>query len=234
MHREGPSVYSSELADFLKVNVGFDAEYIIGKEFNAVGQSSEVELEGTYYMVSLSAVLFDRLQPYIKLGMSDLEMSWMNGSEATTAEADEDAFAWAIGLKALLWEYEDWGLKLFTTGSFRYTDPNIKSAGNKDATKSKFNIIEKQATIGISKKFEVPSYEDISIIPYAGLAYSETTAHVRFSSGTEVFNAGADGQKDNIGIFIGTDFLYRDNFSFNLEGRLLDQEAISSGCTVMF
>lgn len=235
----GRGVYSAQLGDFITLNAGFDTEFLTEKNFDHANEgSTSPKLEGVYYMGRLSCTLFDRIQPYIKVGVADLEMSWKNGSSLVKAEGGI-APSWGMGLKAYLWEFEGVGLKIFSTASFRSTKPDkIRSVNvggtSGNITQKKFEIFERQATIGVSREFEIPGYQDASIVPYAGVAWSDTTARVRFTQGTNVVNSGAKGQDLNIGLFFGADFIVLDNFSLNAEIRLIDQTGGSLGLTALF
>jgi len=231
----GRGIYSADMADYVKIGASFDVDYLLEKKFEASERSSNIEMEGAWYMLKVSCTLFDRFQPYVAAGWSDLEMSWINGAEDITAEGDHDAGAWGFGLKMHIWEYEPIKLKIFASGSYRASNPDIRSvAGKEGLSGKKFDIYEKQAAVGLSSEFPIPGYEEYSIAPYGGVVFSETIARVRFMSGSEIYNAGAEGQQDNIGFFVGADMLFVENLTFNVEARFIDQTAISTGCKVLF
>jgi len=233
----GKGVYSSQLSDFITLNAGFDAEFLTERKFkyDSTYTTKAPELAGNYYMARVSSTLFNRVQPYVKFGYSDLEMSWQDANGNVKVDADP-AFAWGVGLKAYLWEFEGMGLKIFSTGSYRATEPSkvkINTDGvTGSVTSKKFQVYEKQATLGMSK--EIKLAYNASLVPYAGVAWSDTTARVRVTQNSNVMNSGAKEPKDNLGVFFGTEFLFMDNFSLNLEARLIDQTAISTGFTALF
>ena len=185
-------------------------------------------------MGRLSCTLFDRIQPYVKLGVSYIDMNWIETNESIKAEGGR-ASAWGVGFNAYLWEFKGLGLKIFSTASFRVTKPRLRSVENKTSViNKKFEIFERQATLGMSKKFDISSSEQFSIVPYAGAVLSDTTAIVRFVDGRRTYNAGATGQEENFGLFFGSDFIFLDTFSLNVEARILDQESLSLGFTTLF
>lgn len=235
----GKGVYSSQMGDFITINAGFDADFLLDKKFKSADPtSSDIKMEGAYYMGRLSCTLADRIQPYIKFGMSDLEMEWKDGSNLVKLSCGTSP-TWGLGLKAYIWEVPHTGVKLFSTGSVLTTKPHkidTFTAGgtNGNVTGKKIEILERQATIGVSKQISIPGFDNVIITPYGGAVWSETTARVRITQGTNIMNSGADGQEDNLGVFLGADFMFMDNLSLNLEGRFIDQDAISIGFTALF
>jgi opacity protein-like surface antigen len=236
----GRGVYSAEMGDFISLNVGFDMDFLIEKKFKSASNiCTDQELKGVYYMGKLSCTLFDRIQPYATLGFSDLEMEWKEN--ATTMKVDANtAFAWGAGFKAYLWEFQGLGLKVFSAASFRTTKPSTMesvsfgSVSGGTLTEKKFYVMERQAALGINRAFNLPGYSSITFVPYGGVTYSETTARVRITRDGVTYNTGADGQKENVGVFFGTDFVIMDNVSLNLEGRVNDQKSVSAGFVALF
>lgn len=236
----GKGIYSSEMSDFISINVGFDTEILAERQFkyNSSVTSSAPELSGQYYMARVSCTLFNRIQPYVKVGYSDLEMKWNDANGTVKVDADP-GYAWAVGLKAYLWEFEGLGLKVFSTASYRATESSkIKvttNTGSGNITEKMFKVYEKQVTAGLSREFKIGEEDNgMSLIPYAGVAWSDTTARVRVTQNSNVMNSGAGDPKDNWGVFFGTEFLFMDNLSLNVEGRLIDQKAASVGLTALF
>lgn len=235
----GRGVYSAGLGDFISLNVGFDTEFLLEKEFaHDATVTSNPKLEGVFYSGKFALTLFNRIQPYIKVGMIDgLEMNWSDVNGTMKMEAGTTP-VWGGGIKAYLWEFEGMGLKIFSTASFRAAKPDsfrtVSVGGNTgNITNKKLQIFERQAAVGVSREFTVPGYENVSIVPYIGGVWSETSVRASITQGSNIINAGATGQKDNAGLFLGADFLFADNFSLNLEGRFIDQQAVSAGFTAL-
>ena len=236
----GKGIYSAEMSDFITINVGFDAETLIEQKFkyDSAFTLEAPELSGQYYMGRLSCTLFNRVQPYVKFGYSDLQMKWSDANGTVKVDGGSD-FAWALGVKAYLWEFEGLGLKVFSTASYMATEPSkvrvSTRVGSGGITEKMFKVFQKQVTAGLSREFKIGSdYEKISLVPYAGIAWSDTTARVRVTQNGNVMNSGAGDQENNFGVFFGTEFLFMDNLSLNVEGRLIDQTAASVGFTALF
>lgn len=235
----GKGVYSAQIGDFITLNAGFDTEFLIEKKFKHASEgSTDPELKGVYYAGKFGCTLFDKIQPYITVGVSDLKMSWKSAGSNVDVEFGI-APAWGAGIKAYLWEFEGMGLKVFSTASFRSTKPDrIRSlsvgglTGN--VTAKKIEIFEKQATLGLSKEFPFPGFDNVSIVPYIGGIWSDTDARVKITQGTNILNSGATGPEENLGLFFGADFIMMDNLSLNAEVRLIDQKSASLGFTTVF
>ncbi len=235
----GKGVYSAQLGDFITLQMGLDAEFLVEKNFKHKNEgATDPSLKGVFYMSKMSCTLFERVQPYVTLGYSDLEMTWKSAGESASVEAGL-APAWGAGIKAYLWEFEGLGIKIFSTASFRSTKPkkfrHATIAGRQGIiADKKFHIFERQASLGLSKEFCVPGFEEVSIVPYMGGVWSQTSARVIFSKGGYLVNSGASGQENNIGLFFGTDFVFMDNLSLNIEGRIIDEKAVSLGFIALF
>ena len=236
----GKGVYSSQMADFVTLQIGFDTEMLIEKKFecDSTVTTKNPDLSGQYYMGRLSVTLFNKIQPYVKLGYSDLKMEWKDTNGDVKLDM-QPAPAWAVGVKAYLWEFEGMGLKVFSAASFRSTKPDKVDSlsvngvtGN--VTNKKFQIYERQAAIGISKEFKPGGYEEFSIVPYIGAAWSATNARVSVTQNSNVINSGAKEQEDNWGLFFGADVMIMDNLSFNVESRFIDQKSASVGLSALF
>ena len=66
-----------------------------------------------------------------------------------------------------------------------------------------------------------------------GVKYSDSDGEGRAATRgiTIIENLDAD---DNFGVFVGADIILIDSISVNVEGRFVDEEALSVGCAVRF
>lgn len=240
----GEGVYSARLAEYVSVSIGYDTELLWGRDLNdgkdlsGTVRCTNVELEGAWHMARISCTFFERFQPYLKVGVANLDMKWNEAGEDVEAEANSDT-AFGIGTKVLLMNFEDYNYNVKLTGSAscRTVDSDVGKVSGKTIYASKFEIREWQAALALSTKFEIPAYEELAIIPYIGGAYSDTKTRVRFSAASgdrSTYNPGGDGNKNNFGLFLGCDAQIANKFSLNLEGRFIDQTAASIGFTTLF
>ncbi|MFH1868774.1 MAG: hypothetical protein ABH843_07365 [Candidatus Omnitrophota bacterium] len=97
---------------------------------------------------------------------------------------------------------------------------------NTTYTADKSSMLEWQVAIGAAYYYD-------RFIPYAGIKVSDITikneASVNNTSRSNTLNA------DNMfGIYGGCDFIYNDNVKFNIEGRVIDENAFNVGATIMY
>ena len=63
-------------------------------------------------------------------------------------------------------------------------------------------------------------------VPYAGVKYSDVQIEM---DGGETLNA-----ENNVGVFVGADFKFNPTFSLNMEGRFIDETAMSLAAAFTF
>jgi len=232
-----------EYEEAFKIKTSFDAEFILEKELKAPIEIEGAELEGHWYMAKIGATIFNRVEPYIKLGTSSLEVKWKQASESIEIDAD-DGFAWGGGIKAVLWDFDNWGIRLTADGQYRVadldTDEIVLEGTAVNATGSDFDIKEWQASIALSKKFELPlRWQSIYVVPYTGVSASDSTVDVSFEHpdfATTDFSL-FDASNDNVcGFFMGCDIMPSliSSFIYSVEVRLLSEVALSFGGTLKF
>ena len=74
-----------------------------------------------------------------------------------------------------------------------------------------------------------------TIIPYAGVKYSDLNGRLRLSwTSGNYNNPGKIDAADNVGVFAGCDFVGPNSVSLSLEGRFVDETAITAGLAVLF
>ncbi|MFC1623720.1 hypothetical protein ACFL28_00150 [Candidatus Omnitrophota bacterium] len=234
----------------VKIKAALDTEIIFDRDLNtrtqlATGQMSGAELEGMWYMLKLGTTFFNRIEPYIKVGTSNLEVKWKQGTEEIVVEADY-GFAWGGGIKGIIWEFDDWGIRLTGDAQYRTSEPDVKdvSRGGGDITVSDigadFRIEEWQAALVLSKKFELPlKWQSIYLVPYTGMTVSDSTVDVEFTDpnapGTvySLFDANND---ELYGFLMGCDIMssLKSSFVYSVEARLANEVALTLGGAMKF
>lgn len=235
-------IIKQTLDEYEKVAVkgGLEIELIFNKDLK--GSEAEVknaELEGQYYMVKLSTTLYNRIEPYIKVGTSDLEVKWDYGTNNVKVEADT-GLAWGFGAKAILYELKDYGIRLTLDAQYRTTDPGVDRAklngSAVTATQTRFEVKELQASLLASKKYIFPvGLKDVYFVPYAGVTYSDSEVDVSFNS-SGLYDLYIAGNDNNIGMVLGVDILpsLLSSFLFCLELRLINETALTIGGSIKF
>jgi len=238
----GPGISNLQASGFGPLKVGFDTTMVLDKDLEDTNDITEGEFNGQYYLFRIGYTFADRIEPYVKLGVSNLEAKWRERGLNITAE-NEESFAMGIGGKVLAFEIPEYRLRLSIDGQYLYTSGDVKKAyvndpiGNISATE--FNITEWQVAGILSIEFPLnydrhDSAAVHSIIPYLGLAYADSKNEVSFSQGNQNYDLDT-AANDNKFLFItGCDITSPENLSLNIEGRWLGETAVSGGFTAKF
>ncbi len=231
-----------------KVTVGLDQEFIIDRNMKSDGANwlnsgdyvkfvSINNLNRT--MLKTSYGILDNLDIYVKLGVvrGRGEDTEYRGSGAIIGSADgkdnykyKNALAYGIGLKGTYPLINEWSLGidlqyLRQKNSFsgQWSDHNPVYSGSYSG---RATIQEWQIAPYIAKKLG-------NFVPYLGVKYIDLRAKMTRKDDDEKQweKYKAD---DNVGVFVGTDYKIADNWKLNLEGRFVDETAMSLGATYKF
>jgi len=225
-----------------KLAIGLDQEFVFDRDMEWDGANWEldpdeeikdVEIDKIYRtMVKTSYGVLDNLDIYVKLGVADFD------GEGKSYESDvyqgkfeykgKNAFAYGFGLKGAYPLQNDWLLgadlqylrhKNKYSGKWISADP----ADPEETWTGKATIQEWQVAPYIAKKLG-------NFVPYFGVKYSDLRAKTKDNEGDyEKYKAD-----DNFGVFLGTDYKITENWKLNLEGRFIDETAMSFGATYKF
>lgn len=232
-----------EVEQAVKIKASFDMEFVFDKDLHLTNELSGAELKGQWWMGKLGLTFFNRVEPYVKIGTSDLEVKWKHDAQAIEVDADS-GLAWGGGLKANIWEFENSGIRLTGDMQYRTTDPDVTeitvdgtSVNDKGPT---FKVDEWQASLLVSKKFEIPlKIQSIYAVPYTGVTYADSNVDVSFTNsnmpGTD-FSLFDANNKKLYGFVLGCDIVpsLGSPFIYSLELRLVDEIALSLGGTMKF
>jgi opacity protein-like surface antigen len=232
-----------ECEQAVKVKASFDMEFVFNKDLHTTNELKGAELKGQWFMGKLGLTLFNRVEPYVKIGTSDLEVKWKNGAQEIEVDADS-GFVFGGGVKANIWEFENLGIRLTGDAQYRTTEPDVSAItvnGNSVIDKGPtFKVDEWQTSLLLSKKFEIPlKLQSIYVVPYTGVTYADSNVDVDFkdpnSPGTDYSLFDANNKK-LYGFVLGLDIVpsLGSTFIYSLELRLVDEIALSLGATVKF
>jgi hypothetical protein len=233
----------NEYEQIVKIKAALDLEFLFGKDLNSSSEVTNAELKGQWYMLKLGTTIFNKVEPYIKVGTSKLETTWRDGGYDIEVVSDY-GFAWGGGVKGVIWDFDDWGIRLTGDVQYRTTGPDVKditldNQGIVDQG-ADFDIEEWQVSIVLSKKFELPlKWQSLYIVPYTGATISDSNVDVKFT------NPSAPGQNwtlyeannDNIyGFLIGCDIMpnLTSSFIYSMELRLANEMALTLGGAIKF
>jgi len=236
-----------EYEEVVKIKASLDLELLFNKDLNATHEVSKARLEGQWFMVKLGTTLFNRVEPYIKIGTCRLDVTWTQNNAVDIevgSELSNYSFAWGGGVKGIIWDFDDWGVRLTGDAQYRKTQPDVDkvSVGNIGTIDPNmdFEIEEWQASIILSKKFELPlRQQNIYIVPYTGLSLSDSTVTAKV---TNLSNPAQDytlfdANNDSIyGFILGCDIMpaLTSSFIYSVELRLISETALTLGGTMKF
>ncbi len=206
--------------------VGFETNFMTKREVKDVTQNQSAELKSNQYLATLAYGLLDRLALKVKLGAGDLRYK-----DADEKQVTEEGFLWGIGLDSKVYENEENGLKLLLGAEYF-------SAGDLDV-KSRYLDPNDTLTFEDWREWQISFLvaKDIArFMPYLGVKYSDFEMDYKWydsSAGTTTTGKKIEADK-NFGVFLGTDYRLGENWKLNLEGRFIDETAMSFAGTYKF
>jgi hypothetical protein len=221
----------------MTLSLGFVGDFVSGRNIDISGGEFTINA----FMGRLGVNVADRFNFYVDLGSaSDMEYSFIILGEKYKIDYDDD-FMWGIGANALVKRWDN-GLEVGVHASYREVDTSIDKVDidNTSWPATSLTAIsggtfeETQAAIELAWRNDV-------FIPYVGIKYSDVDAGSRFTLGGTVRNAAGRDSDENTGAFIGLTILPKlaetavsERFAINIEGRFIDEEAISTSITYKF
>jgi len=150
------------------------------------------------------------------------------------------SFVWGIGGTAMLYEtkvQELWNgtFRIGLDGRYRQSHLDVdKVTGDSTnfnltpsaVTSSKYELDEWQVALAVSYQIE-------NVIPYVGVKYSDTTGEAETTANGTEYKVDLEAD-DNVGIFTGCDLVLNDMFSINVEGRFIDETALTAAAAIRF
>jgi len=238
----GPGISNMQASGFGALKLGIDVDCIFERKLDGDEAVTEADLEGQMYLLRLGYTIADRIEPYLKLGVSHLKTGWTQNSTDIRARG-ENALAVGFGAKALLFEIPEHKVRFTLDGQYLYTDSDIEEAGvgvlGRTVSSTEFKITQWQFTAVVSKEFVLNSNGSnsadlYSLIPYIGIGFIDSENEVEFTySGTE-YSMDATGNENKFLLITGCDLTSPENIALSLEGRWVGETAVSTGCTLKF
>ncbi len=229
----------------VNVKAGFDVEFISKKELQAApSDDTNIKMEGQNVNVKFSMNYSDVLEPYVKIGTSNLRVKWEQHNKNIVVEA-QPGFVLGGGLKAKLWEFAGTGIKLTMDGQYKDTQLDFDKAkiggstSTASATNETFNIKEWQISLLASKKFIFPmGMQGCYTVPYMGVTYSDSDVKVEFTQSTTglLYSTYNASNKNPIGFVLGCDIIpsLSSWYLYSFELRLINETAFSLSGTMKF
>ena len=241
------SIGSPETQGKGKAAVGFDSAFIFDRDLkfksasglSAAADVKEVEIDKGYQtMFKSSYGLLDNLDVYVKLGAADYDVDAAiynknTGTKDSSEEINTDTdFAYGFGIKGKYDLNETWliGCDLQYLMSKHKTNIAETTIATGAVESTTYNS-------GTLKEWHIAPYVGYragNFLPYLGVRYSDVKLNMKnpaASGWTDDHKYEAD---DNVGVFLGTDYKINEACSLNLEGRFIDERAVSAGINWKF
>lgn len=217
-----------------------------------INEKIKTEIDEMYRtMVKAGYGLLDNLDVYVRLGVANpdykgkVDATWTDsagvppldkGTITGSAKYKGDsAFAYGFGMKGTYDLKNDWlvGCDVqylrhkndYKASSIlsSYDDTGTKIGEDTNEWKGEITFYEWHIAPYVAKKLG-------NFVPYLGVRYSDARLKDKNEWGVTT-KIKAD---DNVGMFLGTDYKLGENWKLNLEGRFIDETAMSFGATYKF
>lgn len=243
---KGAGVFSLKKTRNFAIKTGADMEFVLDRDIKASAAADSEITSAQWYMGKISCVLFNRVEPYVKFGMAHMKVKWNEDGKNVKVESN-NGFAWSLGGKVLVWDFERPNLRLVADGFYRVAELDMQKGSQDgaivemDRGGSAFFMREWQISLIAATDIDVSTMSSGSdflgvtrIVPYAGVKYSDISGRLRtiWTSGN-YNNPGQIRSDRKFGLVAGCDFVGPNSVSLNLEGRFIDETAITAGLQVL-
>ncbi|MBN2189794.1 MAG: hypothetical protein JW728_01105 [Candidatus Aureabacteria bacterium] len=201
----------------------------------------DTKFKAQYYYGKISYAAFERVEEFVILGACNgvkIDGKTKTTNDDFTLKYKTD-FIWGVGGKILVYEWEDWGIKILATGQYRQTEPKLDEfkINGVNVTpdlskKGKLEIKDWDAGGAISKEFQMG--EKIIAVPYVGIKYADSDiTYDCTATWDEKINLDTNSRY-KVMPYVGLDLIVTDFLSLNVEGRFVSDYALSAGLTLRF
>jgi hypothetical protein len=192
-----------------------------------------------FSLYSNSAVLFLNMDEFIDVyggvGAGKIDADWRFTIDEITNRAEissKDQFIWFIGANAIITR---WGKACLGCGG-RYlmlspTLEKIEVDGSESSNQGSIRFREWQLNMGVS-------YDSGILIPYMGVIYDEVRASLKTVGNQFLSDRHSTDNhfksRNRFGLYLGCSVTSGDIFDMQIEGRLIEEEALSLSCEFRF
>lgn len=225
-------------------NLGVSAGFVVDGINSRKIDVDSGEYEATIYNARIGISLQDRFNVYVDLGQaSDMEFEFSDKGDLIQC-VYEDEFLWGIGVNALIYRWDN-GLEVGAGANYRIADMNLDEMTVAGTRYKRSDASVTALTDGEMEEMQIAletAWRTDYFVPYIGIKYSDIEVDAKFTAdGQERVASGADAST-NFGVFAGLTILPKiaafgdkDNrIAINIEGRFIDEEAVSVGATYTF
>jgi len=224
-----------ERASWARVGLGIEGSVIDKSELRAANGQVDGEVEGSIGTVKIIYSVAERVDLYADFGVaSGMEYSTeLTGNDVTFAMNDEMAVG--AGIAFVLYQ-GDSGFGINADLRYRKiqgmdyesvkVDGTTYSRDELTAT-SEANYEQWHAALGLSYKLGF-------MTPYAGIKFVGGDYSAAATAGGTPYELDSTGNDSRVGAYAGLTLLPADRLAIDIQGRIVDEEALSASLTFMF
>ncbi len=226
----------------LKPSLTVEDNYIFKRTIDKGASQNTFDTEKINQVYGKLALgLIEGLNIYTKLGASNTGTikDYNDSGENRRIETDY-GFLWGVGTSYVKEISNGWSLGVDAQFDYWKSDANKIKYNDTAASSVSGSIInyEIQGTPFIAKKIDIPSFK-WSLDPYLGVKFSyfktETDKQLTYSTGAvNRTDSWSLRGKDYVGIVVGSDLQINKHIALQVEGRFIDETAITAGGTYKF
>lgn len=203
-------------------SVGYEGDFVFDRDLE-----DDSEIETNSHTARIGYTLKDMAEAYVVLGAIDGKIK---GNEAGTDYEVESSqgFLWGIGGTLPIHEFEN-GVRVGAAGKYRRSNPDIDkvSVGEVSVALSDSDLVYQDWVVALGAAYPLEWGA-----PYIGVKYSDVSLSDFTIAGTTIDD---DLQSDNVvGIFVGLDLNVKESVKLNVEGRFIDETALTVQADIKF
>lgn len=193
-----------------------------------------------FFGSQFGVALLKKVYIYGMSGITQYKENFTDEGIGVKMESKMD-YGWGVGGTVILYEKELKGfnnsiLRIGADGKYRHSDFDINEVTIDGTTYGLPNPLISTINLEV-KDWQVAGEASLQykrFIPYFGVKYTGFKADMSVTAFGTLYDDDTVKPTRQVGIFVGTDFLAFDSVAINLEGRFIDEEAISASCAVKF
>jgi len=216
---------------WIDVRIGYEGDFVGNARLKQTQEGSGTVDTFQQYTNSGTATLniLDRLDVFAAFGSSRICSDWRftdtSGLEARAQLETLYHYLWAVGARGILFEWDHIALGLGGRYSYAAYKPSLLTINAIPVSTSGAHCRWKawQCDLDVSYKIDL-------FTPYIGVKYSNVEANLGPFS-TSISNSGSGSNhfenRSSLGLFLGCSLSTGKYFMLNIEGRLIDEDAVT-------
>lgn len=228
----------------MKWSMALEDNYVFNRDIEKLASRDKFEFEKINQIYGKATLGFTPyFNIYAKLGGSDSgEIKTNNLATGNSYDLESKyGFLWGLGVSGAKEFWEGWKLGLDAQFNYWKADADkIKSSYGDKATRVSGDIknFEFQGTPFITKKFDFPE-SGLVFNPYLGVKFSyfkTESDNIKYtlSAGDNRTDSWSLKGDNNVGIVVGSNLEFAEKWAMQLEGRFIDEAAMTVGASYRF